>query len=124
MFIMLYLYSQYKIIFFYSLLASSLGCLIIGLNFCLGFRKYNLLKILPYECGFEPFEDTRNKFYISFYIIGMLFLIFDIEIIYLFPWLFSLWTFIYLSLSYIFLFLLILILGFFYELYVNALEWE
>ena len=62
-----------------------LGLLILSLSYFIAIQNPDSEKISAYECGFEPFEDARNKFDVRFYIVAILFLIFDIEIIYLFP---------------------------------------
>ncbi|MCG6873363.1 MAG: NADH-quinone oxidoreductase subunit A [Gammaproteobacteria bacterium] len=78
----------------------------------------------PYECGFEAFEDTRMKFDVRYYLVAILFIIFDLEIAFLFPWavvLEDIGVFGFLSMM---LFLAILIVGFIYEWFQGALEWE
>lgn len=81
-------------------------------------------KRTPYECGFEPFEDARNVFYIKFYLVGILFLIFDLEVAFLFPWALSLVKISYIGFWSMFFFLFILIIGFYYEWKMGGLEWE
>lgn len=81
-------------------------------------------KISAYECGFEPFEDAKNKFDVRFYVVAILFLIFDIEVIYLFPWCISLSSIGYQGFWAMQTFLVILILGFVYEIYMGALDWQ
>ena len=81
-------------------------------------------KLSQYECGFEPFDDARTKFDIRFYLVAILFIIFDLEVTFLFPWaislrnidLFGFWT--------MMIFLIILTIGFVYEWRKGALEWE
>ena len=81
-------------------------------------------KTSAYECGFDPFEDARAKFDIRFYLVAILFIIFDLEVTFLFPWaislrnidLFGFWT--------MMIFLIILTIGFVYEWRKGALEWE
>jgi NADH-quinone oxidoreductase subunit A len=81
-------------------------------------------KLSPYECGFEAFEDARMKFDVRYYLIAILFILFDLEIAFLFPWavvlpkigLFGFWS--------MMIFLAILIVGFIYEWKKGALEWE
>ena len=62
-----------------------LALIILGLSYFLGVQNPDAEKISAYECGFEPFEDARNKFDVRFYIVAILFIIFDVEVIYLFP---------------------------------------
>ncbi|HET8794508.1 MAG TPA: NADH-quinone oxidoreductase subunit A, partial [Nitrososphaeraceae archaeon] len=59
--------------------------LLIFISYILVYQDYDLEKVSAYECGFQPFEDTRNKFNVRYYLIAILFIIFDLEIMYLFP---------------------------------------
>ena len=81
-------------------------------------------KLSPYECGFEAFEDTRARFDVRYYLVAILFIVFDLEIAFLFPWavaLADIGTFGLLAMG---LFLLILVVGFIYEWKKGALEWD
>ncbi len=78
----------------------------------------------PYECGFEPFSDARIEFDVRFYLVAILFIIFDLEVIYLFPWAISLGKIGALGFWSMMIFLFILIVGFIYEWASGALEWE
>jgi NADH-quinone oxidoreductase subunit A len=81
-------------------------------------------KLSPYECGFEAFEDSRMKFDVRYYLVAILFIIFDLEIAFLFPWavvLKEIGMFGFLAMV---LFLAILVIGFIYEWKKGALEWE
>jgi len=87
-------------------------------------NKPNSEKLSPYECGFEAFEDSRMKFDVRYYLVAILFIIFDLEIAFLFPWavvLEEIGMFGFLSMM---LFLAILVVGFIYEWVKGALEWE
>ncbi|MBK47476.1 MAG: NADH-quinone oxidoreductase subunit A [Pelagibacteraceae bacterium] len=100
----------------------SVGAL--SLSFVLSPKKPNDEKLSPYECGFEPFDDARTKFDIRFYLVALLFIIFDLEVAFLFPWAISLENiglFGYFSMM---IFLIILTIGFIYEWKKGALEWE
>ena len=100
----------------------SVGAL--SLSFLLSPKKPSDEKLSPYECGFEPFDDARTKFDIRFYLVALLFIIFDLEVAFLFPWAISLsgiGLFGYISMM---IFLLILTIGFIYEWKKGALEWE
>jgi len=115
------------LIFYYLLFVICLVAIILGLSYFLSPQfRFSNEKLSSYECGFEPFGDARMAFDIHFYIIGILFLLFDLEIVFLFPWLFSfvehsalmatnLWI--------MFIFLSMLGLGFVYEWVNNALVW-
>ncbi len=93
-------------------------------GFVLGPRRPDSEKLSPYECGFEPFEDSRMKFDVRYYLVAILFIIFDLEIAFLFPWavvLDQIGLFGFLAMM---LFLAILVIGFIYEWKKGALEWE
>jgi NADH-quinone oxidoreductase subunit A len=77
-----------------------------------------------YECGFEPFEDSRGKFDVRFYLIAILFIIFDLEIAFLFPWAVVIHDIGWLGFGAMMVFLLILTVGFIFEWKKGALEWE
>ena len=81
-------------------------------------------KLSPYECGFEAFEDSRMKFDIRFYLVAILFIIFDLEIAFLFPWAIVLNNIGWFGYSAMLVFLGILVIGFIYEWKKGALEWE
>lgn len=78
----------------------------------------------PYECGFEPFEDARLPFDIRFYLVAILFILFDLETAFLFPWAISLHSLGWLGFVNMLIFLLILTIGFVYEWKKGALEWK
>jgi len=95
-----------------------------GLSYFTGSVKPDSEKNSPYECGFEAFEDSRLKFDIRFYLVAILFIIFDLEIAFLFPWavvLEEIGLFGYIAMV---IFLGILVIGFIYEWMKGALEWE
>jgi len=98
------------------------GPILIG--YLLGPKKPDAQKNSPYECGFEAFEDARMKFDVRFYLVAILFIIFDLEIAFLFPWavvLDEIGTFGLLAMG---VFLSLLVVGFIYEWRKGALEWE
>ena len=81
-------------------------------------------KLSPYECGFEAFEDSRMKFDVRYYLVAILFIIFDLEIAFLFPWAVVLKQIGMFGFMAMVLFLTILVVGFIYEWKKGALEWE
>ncbi len=81
-------------------------------------------KISPYECGFEPYEDTRMKFDVRYYLVAILFIVFDLEIAFLFPWAVALKKIGLFGLLAMAMFLMILVVGFIYEWKKGALEWD
>jgi NADH-quinone oxidoreductase subunit A len=81
-------------------------------------------KLSPYECGFEAFEDARMKFDVRYYLVAILFILFDLEIAFLFPWAVVLQDIGWFGLIAMLIFLAILVVGFIYEWKKGALEWE
>jgi NADH-quinone oxidoreductase subunit A len=81
-------------------------------------------KLTPYECGFDAFEDTRAKFDVRYYLVAILFIVFDLEIAFLFPWAVSLSRIGGYGLVVMAIFLSILVIGFIYEWKKGALEWD
>ena len=103
-------------------IAVGVGPMLIG--FLLGPRRPDAEKNSPYECGFEAFEDARMKFDVRFYLVAILFIIFDLEIAFLFPWAIVLDQIGLFGLVAMAVFLGILVIGFIYEWKKGALEWE
>ncbi len=100
------------------------GSVAIMAGFVLGRRRPDPAKLSPYECGFEAFEDSRTKFDVRYYLVAILFIIFDLEIAFLFPWAVALHRIGVFGLAAMGLFLTILVVGFVYEWKRGALEWE
>jgi len=100
------------------------GIVPLALGMAIGPRKPDAAKDSPYECGFEAFEDSRLKFDVRFYLVAILFIIFDLEIAFLFPWAVALDDIGLFGLLAMALFLSILVIGFVYEWKKGALEWE
>jgi len=103
--------------------AAGIGLVLLGLGFAIGNGGKDAEKLSPYECGFEPFEDTRMKFDVRYYLVAILFIIFDLEIAFLFPWAVSLDSFGLFGLIAMGIFLGVLVVGFVYECKKGALEW-
>jgi len=100
------------------------GAVFLTIGFLVAPRRPDSEKLSPYECGFEAFEDSRMKFDVRYYLVAILFIIFDLEIAFLFPWavvLKKIGMFGFLAMC---LFLGILVIGFIYEWKKGALEWE
>ena len=108
----------------FLIISLGLSLVLVGIPLIVAPQKADPEKISAYECGFDPFDDARGKFDIRFYLVAILFIIFDLEVSFLFHWsltlgqisFFGFWTMIF--------FLLILTLGFVYEWKKGALEWE
>lgn len=117
-------FSSYICLFIYFLISALLSLVFFGLSYILATQKGDVEKLSAYECGFDPFDDARNTFDVRFYLVAILFIIFDLEISFFFPWsvvisrlpLFAFWS--------MMLFLAVLTVGFVYEWKKGALEWE
>jgi len=105
-------------------IATGLGLVLLGLGFLLGRGRKDREKLSAYECGFEPFEDSRIRFDVRYYLVAILFIIFDLEIAFLFPWAVSLDAIGAFGLISMGIFLAILVVGFIYEWKKGALEWD
>ena len=115
---------DYLSIIIFLVLALGLSCAFVVVNFVLSPKKPDPEKLSAYECGFEPFEDSRMEFDVRFYLVAILFIIFDLEIAFLFPWAISLGNIGLLGFSSMMIFLFILTIGFIYEWKKGALDWE
>jgi NADH-quinone oxidoreductase subunit A len=115
---------EYLIIFIYLIFAIVLTVLIIGASYFLAIQNPDSEKLSAYECGFEPYEDSRHTFDVKFCVIAILFIIFDIEIMFLIPWCISVSKIDLLGFWSMIDFLIELGVGFFYVWYVKALDWD
>ena len=95
-----------------------------GISRLLGVHRPDSEKLSPYECGFEAFEDARMKFDVRYYLVAILFILFDLEIAFLFPWAIVLRELGMFGLLSMLVFLAVLVVGFVYEWKKGALEWE
>ena len=87
-------------------------------------QRPSVEKLSSYECGFDPFDDARTVFDVRFYLVAILFIVFDLEIIYLFPWCSSIGLIGYFGFWVMMIFLIVLTVGFVYEWVKGALDWE
>ena len=115
---------NYLPIMIFLAVAAVLGTALIVLGFLLGPHRPDAEKLSPYECGFEAFEDTRMRFDVRYYLVAILFIIFDLEIAFLFPWAVSLDAIGGFGLLSMAVFLAVLVVGFVYEWKKGALEWD
>ncbi|MCU7920544.1 MAG: NADH-quinone oxidoreductase subunit A [Candidatus Thiodiazotropha sp. (ex Dulcina madagascariensis)] len=115
---------NYLPILIFLIVAFVMGCVVVGLGFLLGTRKPDDEKLSPFECGFEAFENSRMKFDVRYYLVAILFIIFDLEIAFLFPWAVVLDQIGMVGFLAMMVFLGILVIGFIYEWKKGALEWE
>jgi NADH-quinone oxidoreductase subunit A len=115
---------EYLPILIFLAIAVGLATVIVIASLVIGRQRPDSEKLSAYECGFEAFDDARRKFDVRFYLVAILFIIFDLEVAFLFPWaitlgeigVFGFWSMV--------LFLAVLTVGFVYEWKKGALEWE
>ncbi|MBN34198.1 MAG: NADH-quinone oxidoreductase subunit A [Rhodospirillaceae bacterium] len=115
---------EYLPILIFLGLAIVMACVMIGASWLVSPQRPYPEKLSAYECGFDAFEDARGRFDVRFYLVSILFIIFDLEVAFLFPWavslseigLFGFWSMV--------VFLGVLTIGFVYEWRKGALEWE
>ena len=118
------LLAEYFPILVFLVIAGGIAVLMITASYILARQRPDSEKLSPYECGFDPFEDARVRFDVRYYLVAILFIIFDLEVAFLFPWavslgdigIFGFWSMI--------VFLGVLTVGFAYEWMKGALEWE
>mgnify|MGYP001137005190 FL=1 len=115
---------DYLSIILFLIIALGLSVAFIVINFIFSPKKPDPEKLSAYECGFEPFNDSRMEFDVRFYLVAILFIIFDLEIAFLFPWAVSLGNIGILGFCSMMIFLFILTVGFIYEWKKGALDWE
>ena len=115
---------NYLPILIFLAVATAIGLVLLGLGFLFGSGKKDDEKLSPYEGGFEPFEDTRMKFDVRYYLVAILFIIFDLETAFLIPWAVSLDVIGGFGLIAMAIFLIFLVVGFIYEWKKGALEWD
>ena len=101
-----------------------MGVVMLTVGRVAGPSKPSAAKLSPYECGFEAFEDARMKFDVRYYLVAILFIIFDLEIAFLIPWAVTLDSISGAAFAAMGIFLFILVIGFIYEWKKGALEWE
>ena len=117
-------FSQYAGLFIYFFICCILAFVFFALSYVVATQNGDTEKLSAYECGFDPFDDARSTFDVRFYLVAILFIIFDLEVSFLFPGcvvvsnlpLFAFWS--------MFVFLFVLTIGFVYEWKKGALEWE
>lgn len=116
--------TNYFYIFIFLGCALGLSLLLVGLSYFRAPKRPNSEKLSTYECGFEAFSDSRIKFDVRFYLVSILFIIFDLEVAFLFPWALTLRELGVAGFCSMMLFLFVLTIGFIYEWGKGALEWE
>ena len=120
----MWFYLSYLNIFIFASISVLISFALLLISYTVSSKRVDLEKVSAYECGFEPFDEAKKSFDIQFYIVGVLFLIFDLEVAYLFPWsialqsagLFGFWV--------VLAFYFLINIGFFYEWQRGALDWS
>ena len=120
--------ANYLPVLIFLTVATGLALLLMSLGLIIGRlgskSRGDAQKLSPYECGFEAFEDSRMKFDVRYYLVAILFIVFDLEIAFLFPWAVVLESIGVFGLVAMGIFLFILVVGFIYEWKKGALEWD
>jgi NADH-quinone oxidoreductase subunit A len=115
---------QYFPILLFIAFGLGIGVLLLTVGRFVSPNRPDPQKLSPYECGFEAFQDARMKFDVRYYLVAILFILFDLEIAFLFPWAVVLPEIGFFGFASMMIFLLILVIGFVYEWKKGALEWE
>ena len=119
-----FLHFEFLPILIFLTIAIVLALIIVSLSYLLAIQNPETEKLSTYECGFEPYEDARNIFDVKFYLIAILFILFDIETMFLLPWSISLSQLNLLGFWSMIDFIIELGIGFIYVWYIGALEWD
>ena len=115
---------QYLPILVFLIIASGMSVAMVVLSLLVGKQNPDKNKLAAYECGFDAFDDARGRFDVRFYLVAILFIIFDLEIAFLFPWAITLGDIGFYGFTSMMIFLGILTVGFIYEWNKGALDWE
>ncbi len=118
------LVTNYLPVVIFLVIAAALSCLFIVLSTLFAPKKPDPEKLSAYECGFNAFDDARMKFDVRFYLVSILFIIFDLEVAFLFPWVFQVAAGNLAAFLSMMVFLGVLTVGFVYEWRRGALEWQ
>ena len=115
--------AEYTAIFISLVVSLLISCIVFGISYIFSTRTVDKEKVSAYECGFNPFEDARNQFDVRFYLVAILFIIFDLEVMFLIPFSISLNLLTNFGLGLGFIFIIILAIGILYEWRYKALSW-
>lgn len=116
--------TDYNYIAVYCIVSLALSIILVFASILIINQNPDVEKVSAYECGFDPFDDSRSKFDIRFYLVSILFIVFDLEISFLFPWTVYLSFQTYASICTMVVFLFVLTIGFVYEWLKGGLDWE
>lgn len=118
------MFEQYFPIFVLVTVVTIMALGMLALSYLLGRKKRTPRKLMPYECGIEPEEDARQRFPVKFYLVALMFIVFDIEVVFLYPWAVIYKQLALFGLIEMGIFILILMFGYVYILKKGALKWE
>ena len=118
------LHHEYATVLIFLMIGMILSVILVGLSYFLVVQNPETEKLSSYECGFEPYEDVRHKFDVKFYLVAILFIVFDIETMFLLPWCISLNNLSVLGFWSMIDFIIELGVGFIYIWYIGALDWD
>jgi NADH-quinone oxidoreductase subunit A len=121
--VMDFYYTTYANLLWFICICFILACIFFIISYIVSPKYVNTEKLSAYECGFEPFDEARKTFDVHFYIVAILFIIFDLEVVFLFPWVYSIGSLGILGFWTMIIFLVILTIGFIYEWGRGALSW-
>lgn len=107
-----------------AVIAMTIASALIGISFLLGKKVRNRVKDMPYECGIVPTGSARERFSVKFYLVGMLFIVFDIEAVFLYPWVVVYRDFKMVAFVEMLIFIALVLAGFFYVWKKGALDWS
>jgi NADH-quinone oxidoreductase subunit A len=116
--------AEYLPILIFLGIAAALAVVVVLASYVAARQNPDSEKLSAYECGFEPFDDARGRFDVRFYLVAILFIIFDLEVAFLFPWAIALQDIGVVGFWSMMIFLVVLTIGFVYEWRKGALEWE
>jgi NADH-quinone oxidoreductase subunit A len=115
---------EYLPILIFLVIATGIALLMVGASYLIAKQRPDSEKLSAYECGFEAFDDARSRFDVRFYLVAILFIIFDLEVAFLFPWAVAFGDIGIFGFCSMVIFLAVLTVGFIYEWRKGALEWE
>ena len=118
------MFEQYFPIFVLVTVVTIMALGMLALSYLLGRKKRTPRKMMPYECGIEPETDARERFPVKFYLVALMFIVFDIEVVFLYPWAVIYKQLALFGLIEMGIFILILMVGYVYILKKGALKWE
>ena len=119
-----FILAEYLPILIFLIMATGIAIVSLLLPVLVAPKRPYAEKASPYECGFEAFDDARSKFDVRFYLVAILFIVFDLEVAFLFPWVMAFGSIGLFGFFSMMIFLLVLTIGFIYEWKKGALEWE